>query len=162
MNKQQHELCVKWMMDLEETPAQQIKGELFKAPDKDPDIYQYSARTIERLSGYCCLGRLCEVAGVSKDLKTDRFINPVDTSGPMTQVVPKDWFMDKTGLPRGFQEVFINMNDERNFTFKEIADHIRSILYYDRAMEGDYSRSVPSAENGQIAIFENACEQETY
>lgn len=81
---------------------------------------------------YCCLGVLCELAGLAYNEHTLAF---TDGEEPQTDVLPQS-LVDRIGLrdkSGGFRtsqwdesSSLIGLNDDDRFTFKQIAEFIRS------------------------------------
>lgn len=82
---------------------------------------------------YCCLGVLCELAGLAYNETTAVF---TDGEEPQTDVLPQS-LVDRIGLRdksgsfrKGAEDdgpsTLICLNDDDGFTFKQIAEFIRS------------------------------------
>lgn len=105
----------KWLADLETTDQPQTQSALRDA------------------EGYCCLGRLCEVAIadgteciVTNTTDTDYFNYEYDGSGSMPPESIRDWLGE---LPeQHFLTKCAELNDDYYLSFKEIARRIRQAL----------------------------------
>lgn len=106
------ELKAKWIADLRANPHLQGREALRTKDGK-----------------FCCLGRLCEVAGILFD--QDRW-----AFGEIDEIGDKDWFneelpsfvLNKLELDPTSGGELMEMNDHENLTFPEIADWIERNL----------------------------------
>lgn len=79
---------------------------------------------------FCCLGVLCEVAGISKSLRTpdvDGYAYQLTDTYSDTTSIPDDFL----GVPRRERNVLISMNDGIGGpckSFEEIANYIEKTL----------------------------------
>jgi hypothetical protein len=78
---------------------------------------------------YCCLGVLCEVAGVPYDKTHRAFAFDSEYGGVVYRTgYPDGGWSFANGLGNAFAHDCANMNDEQGLTFNEIADFIEKEL----------------------------------
>lgn len=103
---------LKWVHDLETTDEPQTQGKLFDG------------------TGYCCLGRLCKVAGLEfkQDSEGDWYVDGEE--GECELLAPEYVVVSFLGLDAYIfdQNRYATMNDTDRLSFKEIAANIRCDL----------------------------------
>jgi hypothetical protein len=86
--------------------------------------YNQTTSSLKDYNSYCCLGVLCEVAGLkfNEDGYYCRGLVAVDGGGL------KATELKKFGLHHKTQSKLIDLNDEQHYNFNEIADYIEKNL----------------------------------
>lgn len=119
-----------WIEDLRMNPDKQGEGALYSASH---DLY-------------CCLGRLCKVAGVSEEvMDNEPDLYSIDIDSDIFQSIPKPFLINSSDLPGTVINTLITMNDTVNnevyvkewdlvsgkqYTFPEIADFLEQRIEY--------------------------------
>lgn len=105
--------------------------------------YKQGTKFLNRNGRFCCLGVLCELSGVCKELKYDRYYYGGYYYGGNDGLLPRDvreWAGIKSASPivrytpsSGYggqleQYSLVTLNDELQLTFEQIADIIEEQL----------------------------------
>lgn len=111
LTNEQQNMIEQWCVDLENTTQKQGK---------------YAMRElVEEELQYCCLGIMCETAGEEwcKENEADMCFR---LKGEMKEYsgLPSPKVGKKFGLENDFN-IFTNLNDDQNYTFKQIAAYVR-------------------------------------
>ena len=93
--------------------------------------YKQVRRTLKNYSGYCCLGRACDVAA-TMGMGTWEDENDDSTyfcyGGEEEDVVIPQPLLDWIGISNDEQEILFQMNDIEKKTFPEIAEYIEKVI----------------------------------
>lgn len=98
--------------------------------------YEQGKHYLKEGGKYCCLGVLCEVAGLESELnsvfdtsKMRFFAKPVQECDRMdSDICYLPSFEERSGVTRKVQSELAEMNDEQGATFEEIAERIEKTL----------------------------------
>lgn len=104
MNK---ELKTLWLTALRSGEYKQVKERLYD----------------HKNNSYCCLGVLCEVAGIPKNGGKEHFISNSSHHQMMTYELEEVFDINLRSV-----QVLAAMNDTGNKTFSEIADYIEQVI----------------------------------
>lgn len=117
LKSEQIALVKEWIADLRDPENRQINGQLKR---------ELTGPEYEHIYGYCCLGRLCEIA-VEHDLLVKKNNNDYAQNGYILHTSLEN-FRYTIGLEDREEQKLIRMNDglhsERKHTFPEIAEYI--------------------------------------
>ena len=94
--------------------------------------YPQTTYSLHNQEGYCCLGVLCEVAGIRSRIESPTtgwyIFGPFPDGTSDGELPPDTWFYRVTGFDSEFKRKLAEMNDDENKSFKEIAQRIREEL----------------------------------
>jgi hypothetical protein len=76
-----------------------------------------------KVTGNCCLGVLCRVAGIEPVYEVDAWGQMQALFYGHTETLPED-FQIKLGLTNNQQDNLVGLNDDEGYSFLEIADYI--------------------------------------
>lgn len=88
--------------------------------------YRQAKGYLKSNEGYCCLGVLAEVKGVSWSVHENILRKPCLFEGNGPHNIKS--FVDWTGLAEDIENRLIDMNDHQNFSFAEIAAFIEGYI----------------------------------
>jgi hypothetical protein len=111
----QRELKKKWIEDLRANGSKQGQGYLH--------FLVYRPGKVDPVDRYCCLGRLCEVAGLRWEIGGRSVFTVCTIAGTSAEVLIPRELLQRLGLSDREQRTLAWMND-RGGTFATIADWI--------------------------------------
>jgi hypothetical protein len=106
-------LKAKWIEALRSGKFEQIKGSLRARISETPT----------EVIGHCCLGVLCEVADLPKAPMLSGY---TFQGGHWRNGTPSTLFLDEIDLDRQDVDELVNLNDNLEKSFEEIADYIEA------------------------------------
>lgn len=74
---------------------------------------------------YCCLGVLCEIAELKKEIRYDEYLNGTFVYYQNYRDTPPESLVNQLGLPSGEINYLIELNDNQKKSFQEIANYIK-------------------------------------
>ena len=108
-----------WVKALRSGKYKQTQGQL-----RDPHLYNFNDSSEEAYTGFCCLGVLCDLAIKDGGMAPwDERRGPSSGAGSLQPTVMK-WM----GMDQAMQDHLIELNDDEELSFDEIADVIEDTI----------------------------------
>jgi hypothetical protein len=135
------ELIDAWIGNLRSGEYVQCKGRL--------RAYDTSTIDDKKGGGYCCLGVLIETEGVDKPERgeDDCGIESWTYDGRFDEPSPKT--LERIGLPTHLVGFFVDLNDDKELSFREIADIIEKSVEYE-TVDMDTFDMIEFAASGEL------------